>query len=164
MLLLPVYILLLLHYSFWSNTTTSTAATVLLLWVYYYCWSSAVFLILLLYKTPVRLLLLLRFQYCQWPTAAAVLLLLIIAYSYCRTTAVGLLRLLLLLKDILTRYHRMRGEPTLFLPGQDHAGIATQMLVERTLAAEGIDREEIGREAFLKKVRHVSWEVFISTL
>lgn len=48
----------------------------------------------------------------------------------------------------------MRGEPTLFLPGQDHAGIATQMLVERALAAEGIDRKEIGREAFLKKV----WE------
>ncbi|CBJ31846.1 Valine--tRNA ligase [Ectocarpus siliculosus] len=58
------------------------------------------------------------------------------------------------LQDILTRYHRMRGEPTLFLPGQDHAGIATQMLVERALAAEGIDRKEIGREAFLKKV----WE------
>ena len=46
----------------------------------------------------------------------------------------------------------MRGEPTLFLPGQDHAGIATQMLVERALAAEGIDRKEIGREAFLNKV------------
>lgn len=45
----------------------------------------------------------------------------------------------------------MRGEPTLFLPGQDHAGIATQMLVERALAAEGIDRKEIGREAFLDK-------------
>ncbi|CAN0089102.1 unnamed protein product [Scytosiphon promiscuus] len=58
------------------------------------------------------------------------------------------------LQDILTRYHRMRGEPTLFLPGQDHAGIATQMLVERALAAEGIDRKEIGREAFLDKV----WE------
>ncbi|CAN0474661.1 unnamed protein product, partial [Hapterophycus canaliculatus] len=57
-------------------------------------------------------------------------------------------------QDILTRYHRMRGEPTLFLPGQDHAGIATQMLVERALAAEGIDRKEIGREAFLDKV----WE------
>lgn len=54
-------------------------------------------------------------------------------------------------QDILTRYHRMRGEPTLFLPGQDHAGIATQMLVERALAAEGIDRKEIGREAFLDK-------------
>ncbi|CAM9542848.1 unnamed protein product [Pylaiella littoralis] len=58
------------------------------------------------------------------------------------------------LQDILTRYHRMRGEPTLFLPGQDHAGIATQMLVEKALAAEGIDRKEIGREAFLEKV----WE------
>lgn len=46
----------------------------------------------------------------------------------------------------------MRGEPTLFLPGQDHAGIATQMLVEKALAAEGISRNAIGREAFLKKV------------
>lgn len=60
----------------------------------------------------------------------------------------------LFVQDILTRFHRMRGEPTLFLPGQDHAGIATQMLVERALAAEGIDRKEIGREAFLDKV----WE------
>lgn len=51
----------------------------------------------------------------------------------------------------------MRGEPTLFLPGQDHAGIATQMLVERALAAEGIDRKEIGREAFLDKVRRASF-------
>ena len=67
----------------------------------------------------------------------------------------------LLLQDILTRYHRMRGEPTLFLPGQDHAGIATQMLVERALAAEGIDRKEIGREAFLKKVRRFSKEEFL---
>lgn len=55
-------------------------------------------------------------------------------------------------QDILTRYHRMRGEPTLFLPGQDHAGIATQMLVEKALAAEGISRNAIGREAFLNKV------------
>ncbi len=53
----------------------------------------------------------------------------------------------------------MRGEPTLFLPGQDHAGIATQMLVERALAAEGIDRKEIGREAFLDKVRYGSSEL-----
>ena len=60
-------------------------------------------------------------------------------------------------QDILTRYHRMRGEPTLFLPGQDHAGIATQMLVERALAAEGISRSDIGREAFLKKVFTRIW-------
>lgn len=60
-------------------------------------------------------------------------------------------------QDILTRYHRMRGKPTLFLPGQDHAGIATQMLVERALAAEGIDRKEIGREAFLDKVKKITF-------
>ncbi|CAM9452509.1 unnamed protein product, partial [Discosporangium mesarthrocarpum] len=58
------------------------------------------------------------------------------------------------LQDILTRYHRMRGEPTLFLPGTDHAGIATQMLVERALAAEGLSRKELGREVFLEKM----WE------
>lgn len=46
----------------------------------------------------------------------------------------------------------MRGEPTLFLPGQDHAGIATQMIVEKALAEDGIHRTEIGREAFLSKV------------
>lgn len=48
----------------------------------------------------------------------------------------------------------MRGKPALFLPGQDHAGIATQMLVERALAEEGIKRQDIGREAFLNKVRN----------
>jgi valyl-tRNA synthetase len=58
----------------------------------------------------------------------------------------------LLLQDILTRYHRMRGEPTLWLPGTDHAGIATQMLVERQLRSEGIERADIGREAFLERV------------
>ncbi|CAM9956706.1 unnamed protein product, partial [Choristocarpus tenellus] len=58
------------------------------------------------------------------------------------------------LQDILARYHRMRGEPTLWLPGTDHAGIATQMVVERALAAKGMDRKEMGREKFLEKV----WE------
>ncbi|CAM9653610.1 unnamed protein product [Chrysoparadoxa australica] len=58
------------------------------------------------------------------------------------------------LQDILARYHRMRGEPTLWLPGTDHAGIATQMVVEKSLAAEGIQRKELGREGFLEKV----WE------
>lgn len=58
------------------------------------------------------------------------------------------------LQDILTRFNRMRGKRTLWLPGTDHAGIATQMLVDRALRAEGISREEIGRDAFIDKV----WE------
>ncbi|KGM88309.1 valyl-tRNA synthetase [Roseovarius mucosus DSM 17069] len=59
------------------------------------------------------------------------------------------------LQDILIRWHRMRGHDTLWQPGQDHAGIATQMVVERKLAAEGAPtRREMGREDFLKKV----WE------
>ena len=45
----------------------------------------------------------------------------------------------------------MRGEATLWLPGTDHAGIATQMLVEREIVAEGLTREGIGREAFLER-------------
>jgi valyl-tRNA synthetase len=56
--------------------------------------------------------------------------------------------------DALTRYHRMMGFKTLWQPGTDHAGIATQMVVERQLAAEGKTRTELGREAFVKKV----WE------
>jgi valyl-tRNA synthetase len=59
------------------------------------------------------------------------------------------------LQDILTRWHRMRGFDTLWQPGQDHAGIATQMQVEKMLAATGQPgRRELGREAFLDKV----WE------
>ena len=55
--------------------------------------------------------------------------------------------------DILTRWHRMRGERALWLPGTDHAGIATQMMVERQLAAEGgPSRKKLGREAFLDRV------------
>ncbi len=54
--------------------------------------------------------------------------------------------------DALTRYHRMRGFNTLWLPGTDHAGIATQIVVERQLEASGIDRKAIGREAFNKHV------------
>ncbi|HEX5283149.1 MAG TPA: valine--tRNA ligase, partial [Bryocella sp.] len=55
--------------------------------------------------------------------------------------------------DILTRWHRMRGETALWLPGTDHAGIATQMMVERQLAAEGgPSRAEMGREAFTQRV------------
>ena len=56
--------------------------------------------------------------------------------------------------DIIVRWHRMRGFRTLWLPGTDHAGIATQMMVERQLASEGKDRREIGREAFIQRV----WE------
>ena len=56
--------------------------------------------------------------------------------------------------DTLIRYHRMQGHNTLWQPGTDHAGIATQMVVERQLEAEGISRHDLGREAFLEKV----WE------
>jgi valyl-tRNA synthetase len=56
--------------------------------------------------------------------------------------------------DLLTRYHRMRGDRTLWQPGTDHAGIATQMVVERQLAAQNITRHDLGREKFLEKV----WE------
>ncbi len=60
------------------------------------------------------------------------------------------------LQDILVRWHRMKGDDTLWQPGQDHAGIATQMVVERELAKDGANatRREMGREAFLAKV----WE------
>ena len=54
--------------------------------------------------------------------------------------------------DISMRWRRMRGDNVLWLPGTDHAGIATQMLVERHLKAQGIDRREIGREKFLEHV------------
>ena len=54
--------------------------------------------------------------------------------------------------DIVVRWHRMRGFLTLWLPGTDHAGIATQMMVERQLAAEGKSRRDIGREAFIARV------------
>ncbi|NLY89209.1 MAG: valine--tRNA ligase [Firmicutes bacterium] len=56
------------------------------------------------------------------------------------------------LQDILTRYHRMKGDNTLWLPGTDHAGIATQVRVEEELAKEGLNRHELGREEFLKRV------------
>ena len=54
--------------------------------------------------------------------------------------------------DALTRYHRMMGRNTLWQPGMDHAGIATQMVVERQLNAEGLSRKDIGREAFVERV------------
>jgi valyl-tRNA synthetase len=56
------------------------------------------------------------------------------------------------LMDILTRYHRMRGENVLWQPGTDHAGIATQMVVERQLEAQGESRRAIGREEFVRRV------------
>ena len=56
------------------------------------------------------------------------------------------------MEDILTRWHRMQGEPTLWLPGVDHAGIAAQVVVEKVLAAEGIDRHELGRDKFLERM------------
>ncbi|MCO7225368.1 valine--tRNA ligase [Pleionea sp. CnH1-48] len=56
--------------------------------------------------------------------------------------------------DTLTRYHRMKGDNTLWQTGTDHAGIATQMVVERQLAAANIKRQDLGRDAFIEKV----WE------
>src|SRR5688500_16772729 len=60
------------------------------------------------------------------------------------------------IQDTLTRFHRMRGRATLWQPGTDHAGIATQMVVERELAKAGsnMGRRELGREAFVAK----AWE------
>ena len=54
--------------------------------------------------------------------------------------------------DVLTRYHRMRGFRTLWLPGQDHAGISTQIKVEKQLRAEGLSRHDLGREEFVERV------------
>jgi len=56
------------------------------------------------------------------------------------------------LQDILIRYHRMTGRDALWQPGTDHAGIATQMVVERMLNAEGIDRRDLGRDKFIERV------------
>ncbi|HSZ62734.1 MAG TPA: valine--tRNA ligase [Terriglobales bacterium] len=56
--------------------------------------------------------------------------------------------------DVIVRWHRMRGDLALWIPGTDHAGIATQMLVERQLAKEGKNRRDMGREKFLERV----WE------
>ena len=58
------------------------------------------------------------------------------------------------IEDIMVRYHRMKGVPTLWVPGTDHAGIATQLQVEKLLATEGTSRQELGREAFEERV----WE------
>ncbi|MGA1861398.1 valine--tRNA ligase [Deferribacter thermophilus] len=56
------------------------------------------------------------------------------------------------LQDILIRYHRMKGFEVLWLPGTDHAGIATQNVVERMLAQEGLSRHDLGREKFIERV------------
>ncbi len=58
------------------------------------------------------------------------------------------------LEDLMIRYERMRGKAALWIPGTDHAGIATQLQVENMLRKEGLDRETIGREEFL----HRTWE------
>jgi valyl-tRNA synthetase len=56
------------------------------------------------------------------------------------------------LEDLMIRYHRMKGEPTLWVPGVDHAGIATQLQVENKLREEGTSRRELGREKFLERI------------
>src|SRR5262249_2940007 len=58
------------------------------------------------------------------------------------------------IEDVIVRWHRMLGEPTLWRPGTDHAGIATQTQVEKLLRSEGMSRQEIGREEFLRR----TWE------
>jgi valyl-tRNA synthetase len=55
------------------------------------------------------------------------------------------------MEDLMIRYHRMKSVPTLWVPGSDHAGIATQLQVEKQLSNEGLRREQIGREEFLKR-------------
>jgi valyl-tRNA synthetase len=59
------------------------------------------------------------------------------------------------ISDALVRWHRMQGDPTLWLPGEDHAGIATQNVIEREIAKEGLTRQDLGREAFV--VRTWMW-------
>ena len=60
-----------------------------------------------------------------------------------------------ILQDIIIRYHRMNGRPTLWIPGTDHAGIATQNVVERKLKAEGTSKHDLGRERFIRE----TWKV-----
>ena len=56
------------------------------------------------------------------------------------------------LEDLMVRWHRMIGDPTLYLPGTDHAGIATQVVVERMLAQDGLNRHDMGRDNFVKAI------------
>lgn len=58
------------------------------------------------------------------------------------------------IQDILIRYHRMKGEEALWIPGTDHAGIATQNVVEKAIAKEGLKRQDLGRDKFIERV----WE------
>lgn len=60
--------------------------------------------------------------------------------------------LVLTIEDIMTRYHRLLGRQTLWLPGMDHAGIATQTVVDKKLKKEGINKNDLGREKFIEKV------------
>jgi valyl-tRNA synthetase len=55
------------------------------------------------------------------------------------------------MEDLMIRYHRMKGIPTLWVPGSDHAGIATQLQMEKSLAKEGLSREQLGREEFVRR-------------
>ena len=59
------------------------------------------------------------------------------------------------LEDLIVRWQRMQGRPTLYLPGSDHAGIATQVVVERTLSEINLSRHDIGREEFINRVLHI---------
>ena len=61
------------------------------------------------------------------------------------------------LEDTMTRWHRMKGEPALWLPGIDHAGIAAQVVVEQLLAEEGLDRHQLGRDKFIERMKQ--WAV-----
>src|SRR3989304_4067462 len=56
------------------------------------------------------------------------------------------------LEDLMTRYHRLLGDATLWIPGTDHAGIATQAVVDKELRKKGINKNEIGREKFVAEV------------
>ena len=58
------------------------------------------------------------------------------------------------MEDLMIRYHRMKGIPTLWVPGTDHAGIATQLQIEKSLDKEGLTRDQVGREEFLRR----TWE------
>ena len=65
---------------------------------------------------------------------------------------------MLAIEDILTRFNRMRGNKTLWVPGTDHAAIATQTKVEKILKEEGTDRHKLGREKFLERVERYAKE------
>ncbi len=60
--------------------------------------------------------------------------------------------IIIALEDLMVRWQRMKGKPSLYLPGSDHAGIATQVVVERMLAGDGITRHDLGREKFVEQV------------